>query len=181
MSSVQGMMSDGVQVILWELLTGQRPWAGLLQMQVRCSTTDATTSVSGCARALSSVPHTLGWSSGTLYSGSAAATTSAASSLCVKCSWSVRGLHACCTDMPSAATDRQLALLANWARQGCKHGQIGPYADAQVIFHVTIHRKRLELPDTCEPGFKSLCEACMSTESSERPRFTDVLARLDAL
>ena len=55
------------------------------------------------------------------------------------------------------------------------------HAAVQVIFHVTIHRKRLELPETCHPGFKSLCEACMSTESSERPRFTDVLARLDAL
>ena len=46
---------------------------------------------------------------------------------------------------------------------------------AQVIFHVTIHQKRLELPDDCPAGFKALCEDCMSQDCEQRPKFTQVL------
>ena len=45
---------------------------------------------------------------------------------------------------------------------------------AQVIFTVTIHQKRLELPEDCPAGFKALCEECMSSNSELRPKFTEV-------
>ncbi|KAK9790562.1 hypothetical protein WJX73_005557 [Symbiochloris irregularis] len=48
----------------------------------------------------------------------------------------------------------------------------------QVIFHVTIHNKTLEFPESTPAPWKELSMKCMHREASERPRFVDILAAL---
>ena len=48
----------------------------------------------------------------------------------------------------------------------------------QVIFHVTIQRKRLEFPEDTPGELKELALECMAREPKQRPRFDDIVERL---
>ncbi len=48
----------------------------------------------------------------------------------------------------------------------------------QVIFHVTIQRKRLEFPEDTPGELKELALECMAREPKQRPRFDEVVERL---
>ena len=49
----------------------------------------------------------------------------------------------------------------------------------QIIFHVTVRKRRLAFPATSpHPRFVALAEACMAPDASDRPTFDAVLEAL---
>ena len=51
----------------------------------------------------------------------------------------------------------------------------------QIIFHVTIQNKFLEVPTSVPEPLRSIGTQCMMKESAERPTMKEVVQRLEAI
>jgi serine/threonine protein kinase len=59
-----------------------------------------------------------------------------------------------------------------------------PYADLHygvIIGGIVSNTLRPQVPDSCDPEWRSLMEQCWSTEPSERPSFTEIASRLRSM
>jgi len=59
-----------------------------------------------------------------------------------------------------------------------------PYADLHygvIIGGIVSNTLRPQVPDSCDPEWRSLMEQCWATEPSERPSFTQVAVRLRSM
>ncbi|VAI93068.1 unnamed protein product [Triticum turgidum subsp. durum] len=56
-----------------------------------------------------------------------------------------------------------------------------PYADLHYGVGIVSNTLRPQVPDSCDPEWRSLMEQCWATEPSERPSFTQIAVRLRAM